>query len=527
MSFETIKTDFLIAGSGLAGLYAALHASQYGSVILVTKSGLTLSSSHWAQGGIAAVIDADDSFEKHISDTLQAGRGYCNSKAVKILVQEGAERVQELIKSGIPFDRVENSLQLGLEGGHSSRRIVHAGGASTGRVLVEFLIEEIKKNDRIRIFEHACIYTLLSNDNRCHGAMMKLYRQNKTVQVLSKAVILATGGYSGLFQRTTNPYTSSGDGLWLAYNAGAVLRDLEFVQFHPTAFYSRSQVFLISEALRGEGARLYNAAGERFMLKYPEAELSPRDVVSAEILNQIKKQDKPYVYLDVTHLSVDEVRQKFPEIISRIEHCGIDISNQGIPVAPAAHYCIGGVETGLHGETSTEGLFACGEVAVTGVHGANRLASNSLLECLVFSKRAVDYASENLNIKWQVPVPQNELSISEDLKQPFLLQKQVVSKMLNRYAGIERSGEELQVAIHKLHSELKSPLYRQGNEYFFIRMREMLRITEMIFEAALHRNESIGVHKRTDYPEKNQFMQTIRFHKSDSEKLKISNSDVS
>ncbi len=504
MISEVRKTDFLVIGGGLAGLNASIEASKYGKVMLVTKSTLDASSSYLAQGGVAAVMDKADSFENHIKDTLEAGRGYCNRDAVEILVKEGAERIKELISRGMPFDREGRQLNLGMEGGHSRRRVLHANGAATGKAMVEFLISRIRKNKNIKLVENVFVYNLISDNNQCFGAIGYLYRQKRSIQILSKATILATGGYSGLFTRTTNPHTSTGDGLWLAWNHGAVLKDLEFVQFHPTAFYSKKgEVFLLSEALRGEGARLYNAEGKRFMESYPAAELSPRDVVAKEILKQIAGQEEDFVYLNLTHLKSEKVKARFPGLMKRIESCGIDISKQGIPVAPAAHYCIGGIETDIDGQTGVQGLYACGEVAATGVHGANRLASNSLLECLVFSKRAVEHARLHCSKKSIVTIPLKQFTLSPELEEPFLVQKKVVTSLLNKHAGIERSAAGLNSALAFLEKELKSPLHHLGNEYYLKKMREMVNITELILRAALNRQESRGVHFRTDFPEIN------------------------
>ncbi len=515
MESAIIETDFLIIGSGLAGLNSALEASKYGPVVLVTKSDLEESSSYWAQGGIAAVLQESDSFQSHISDTLKAGRGYCNQHAVEVLVKEGAERVKELIDLGMPFEKNGDTLHLGLEGGHSERRILHADGAATGKAIIDFLISRIRTNPNITVLEDAFVYDLVSEENRCYGVLAYLYKTDQSIQLQSRATILATGGYSGLFIRTTNPHTSTGDGLWLAYNHGAVLKDLEFVQFHPTAFYTKKGgIFLISEALRGEGARLFNASGERFMLQYPQAELSPRDLVSREILKQLELQDEKFVRLDLSHLDAQKMRKRFPGLINKVEAHGIDISKEGIPVAPAAHYCIGGVETDLNGLTGIEGLYACGEVAATGVHGANRLASNSLLECLVFSKRAAEHAKDHKSSIKRKLYQAQELLLSPDLAEPFLYQKRVATKLLNRYAGIERNREGLLSALEQLNNGLNSALYRHGHEYYFIRMREMLMVTERIIRGALAREESRGVHFRTDFPDvKYSELQAIRFSK--------------
>lgn len=495
---------------------AALEAAKHGRVLLVTKSTLDESSSYWAQGGVAAVLEEADSYENHISDTLEAGRGYCNREAVEILVKEGAERVKELILYGMPFEKTNGRLNMGMEGGHSNRRILHANGAATGKALVDFLISRIRENDRITINENVFVYDLISDENRCFGALAYLYKEDKVLQIQSKATVLATGGYSGLYTRSTNPHTSTGDGLWLALNHGARLKDLEFIQFHPTVFYnSKRDGFLISEAIRGEGGRLYNTSGERFMENYPDCELSPRDVVSREILNQIEKQDENFVYLDLTHLDAAKIRTRFSGLIQRIEDCGIDITKEGIPVAPAAHYCIGGIETGLEGETNIVGLYACGEVAATGVHGANRLASNSLLECLVFSKRAIDHASGLNKSAKMIGIAMKPFTLSPDLEEPFMVQKKSVTSLLNRFAGIKRDDSGLHQALDQINSELKSPIYHQGNEYFFLRMKEMVNIAELIIVGALNRKESRGVHFRKDYPEPDDTQkESMRFYRN-------------
>lgn len=523
MNSAIIKTDYLITGSGLAGLNAALEAVKYGSVVLVTKSKLSASSSYWAQGGVAAVLHESDSFTSHIKDTLEAGRGYCNTKAVEVLVKEGAQRVRELIEQGMPFDKKGDELIFGLEGGHSTRRILHSNGAATGKAMIDFLISRIQENTEITIIEDAFVYDLISDKKRCFGALAYQYNEDKTLQIQSNTTILATGGYSGLYTRTTNPHTSTGDGLWLAWNHGAVLKDLEFIQFHPTVFSnSTEEMFLISEALRGEGARLLNSKGERFMEKYPGGELSPRDVVSREILKQIASQKEEYVYLDVSHLNTGIIKNRFPGLINKIESFGIDIAKQGIPVAPAAHYCIGGIETDIDGQTGVDGLYACGEVASTGVHGANRLASNSLLECLVFSKRAVEHARKHKKRKFPNTFLMKPFTLSPDLEEPFLVQKKEVTSLLNKYAGIERNYAGLTRALEIINKELKSVLFLQGNEYYFLRMKEMVNITEMIIQGALNRNESRGVHFRTDYPVRNDSENVpVRFHKNHYDKKQM------
>jgi len=497
----TSQSDFLIIGSGAAGLHAAWHASRYGSVSLITKSTLQASSSYWAQGGIAAVLNNHDSFKSHKRDTFDAGRGLCNTEAVDLLVEEGSDRVRELVDLGLPFDRTNGELDLGLEGGHSNRRVLHANGAATGKALVEFLTSQVSNQPNIEIIEHAFVYRLDVHDGKCCGARAFLYEEDTLLAIRSPVTILATGGYSGLYQRTTNPHTSTGDGLWLGYGAGARLQDLEFVQFHPTAFYADDgSTFLISEAVRGEGARLYNKKGERFMETYPQKELAPRDVVSREIFQQIRRQDFNYVYLDVRHLDLNNLTAHFPALMQKIKERGIDISNEGIPVAPAAHYCIGGIATDLDARTTLEGLYAAGEVAATQVHGANRLASNSLLECLVFSKRAVDHAVNSDNDFISGYDSATLLKVEKDHKDRFLALQQRVSDLLSSYVGISRHEQGLQKALKEL-KEMKDGFPGDVNEYFDIRSQGLLQIAEFITDSALQRKESRGVHTRTDYPE--------------------------
>ncbi|GAA5523332.1 L-aspartate oxidase [Aliifodinibius salicampi] len=500
MNSTTISTDFLVIGSGAAGLSAALHASRYGKVHLVTKSNLEHSSSYWAQGGIAAVLDSDDSYKSHIKDTLEAGRGLCNTEAVELLVREGAHEIKKYIDLGMPFDLTNGELDLGLEGGHSNRRVLHANGAATGKALVEFLTELVKKEEQITVVEHAFIYQLFADEIECSGAAAYLFEEDKNISIESPATILATGGYSGLFQRSTNPHTSTGDGLWLGLDAGAKLQDLEFVQFHPTAFYTDDgSTFLISEALRGEGARLYNEEGTRFMEDYPRKELSPRDIVSGEILRQIRQQKENYVYLDLRHLDARRIREHFPNIISRIEAQGINIEKEGIPIAPAAHYCIGGLATDLDGCTSVKGLYACGEVAATGVHGANRLASNSLLECLVFSKRAIEHAVDVEAPEHNVPVA--NFYVDEANKDDFVqLQKQIAS-LLSNFVGIQRNKGDLEYIIEQV-DQLSGSFSETSEEYFSIRSQGLLQLAYFISKAALKREESRGVHQRTDFPDR-------------------------
>ncbi len=499
-----INSDFLIVGSGLAGLYAALYASRFGSVVLLTKSTIEESNSFWAQGGIAAAMDPEDSTWFHIEDTLRAGRGLCNREAVEILVEEGRDRVIELMELGMQFDTAEGGLELGLEGGHTKRRVLHVG-TSTGREMVSFLIAAVENNPSITKYENTGVVKILSKDNRCYGAVA-MAQDFSTKVILSKSTILATGGASALYKRTTNPKGSVGEGIALAYQAGAEITDMEFVQFHPTAFYSdQGDSFLISEALRGEGAYLLNSQGKRFMTEYSEyAELAPRDVVSRSIFLEISKSGESNVYLDLRHIESDYIINRFSNIYEFCLRCGIDVTKDLIPVAPAAHYTIGGVKTGLLGETNIGGLFSCGEVASTGVHGANRLASNSLLECVVYAKRSVDGAVKSLNddISYELDPQDTDFEYSEVQSSSLSEIKSEISQILNSNVGIVRTKEGLVSAVKSIESISKS--IDEFSGYYRLKLAMALDVSYLIARFSLIREESRGVHIRQDYPDENE-----------------------
>ncbi len=498
MSNRIRETDFLVIGSGIAGLSAALHAGRFGRVVLVTKSSLSTSSSYWAQGGVAAAIHREDTLRNHTEDTLNAGRGYCNENAVELLVREGVERVRELMAMGMKFDKKGDELDLGLEGGHTRRRILHADGASTGRAMIDFLIDSVLNLNNVTVVEDAFVGNLCVEGEKCKGADLWHGRDSEHLRIVSPVTLLATGGYSGLYMRSTNPHTSTGDGLWLASDKGATLKDLEFVQFHPTALYTGdSNTFLISEALRGEGAYLLNERGERFMMDYEGRELAPRDLVSQVIYRQIEHQDRDHVYLDLRHLDSEKLELRFGDFLVQLKRYGIDGTRQLIPVAPAAHYCIGGVETGLNGETGIEGLYACGEVAATGVHGANRLASNSLLECLVFSRRAVDHAAASVfgSNGSESNFSSVQLYIDTGISRTFSEIKNRVAWLLNSYAGILRRREGLMQALGQIQQIRERYRFSDKEEYYSIRTEGLLRVSELIIHSALGREESLGVHQ--------------------------------
>jgi len=496
--------DFLIIGSGLAGLYSAFCAARHGRVALLSKSSLNQSSSFWAQGGIAAAIDQDDSAYFHLDDTITAGRGLCRKAAVEILVGEGVQRVRELIAMGMQFDEGTHGLHLGLEGGHSHRRILHAGGNATGQAVVQFLMERVTNNEQITVFEHTTVAELVIQENRCVGLIAFQRDQVEPIFFSARATILATGGAAGNYKRTTNPPTSSGDGIALAYQAGAEVCDMEFVQFHPTALFTKGgDTFLISEALRGEGGHLVDASGREFVKDYhAQGDLAPRDMVSSAIFKEMQKQRVDNVYLTMKHLDHDYIRKRFANVYNACLPHGIDIAVDPIPVAPAAHYMIGGVVTGRMAGTSIWGLFACGEAACTGVHGANRLASNSLLECLVFGKRSIDGA---LTITDDVPPPSELLSDlpSRDMKKvdTALVKKlrEQVSELMTERVGIVRNKEGLTSALAELrglrevHRDLMACWGGRS-------LRKMLRVCELTTRCALQREETRGAHIREDFP---------------------------
>lgn len=504
-----VKSDFLIIGSGLAGLYAALYASKFGEVTILTKSTVEESNSFWAQGGIAAAIDPEDSAWFHIEDTLRAGRGLCNERAVELLVNEGIERVADLIDLGMEFDMGDKGLDLGLEGGHTKRRILHAGGSSTGREMVRFLIAAVEENPGITKYESTGVVKFLSRDGRCYGAVA-LGSDFEPRVFYAGSTILATGGASAIFERTTNPGGSTGEGISIAYQAGARVTDMEFVQFHPTAFYSEDGgSFLISEAVRGEGAHLINTEGRRFMSDYSDlGELAPRDVVSRAIYKEMKESGKDCVYLDLKHMDAEIIKSRFENIYLACRELGFDITRDMIPVAPAAHYTIGGVSTGLRGETNIKGLSACGEVACSGVHGANRLASNSLLECIVFAKRAVDGALQNQDSATDTPgdllsqLTGYGISGSRDTEQKTYTEcRENISSIMNRNVGMVRSGSGLKEASREL-QECSGYLDKLTG-YFKIKLNMILEVSQLITRFSLMREESRGVHIREDFPVEN------------------------
>jgi len=500
-----IKTDFLIIGSGLSGLYSAIYASRFGKVTLITKSSIQESNSYWAQGGIAAAINEDDSIEIHKKDTLSVGCGLNNQEAVNTMVTEGTERVQELIDQGMNFDRAESGFDFGIEGGHSRRRILHALGNETGKAVVDFLCKEVERNNKITIYENSFVIDLFSDFKTCFGCLIFSDKEKNKVSIHSKATILATGGGCGLYSQSSNPSSTSGDGIALGLNAGAVVKDMEFIQFHPTVFSKEgAQNFLISEAIRGEGGQLVNHSRTRFMENYSkQLELAPRDIVARAIFNEMRTNGEKNVFLSLKHLKPSLIKNRFKNTFELCLREGLDITKDDIPVSPAAHYMIGGIKTNTSSQTNIKNLYACGEVACVGAHGANRLASNSLLECLVFARRAVDSAVKLS--KKEVKIPKNLIEkakkcslISSDKKvESYLNYRILLSQTINNYVGILRNKKDLLLALNEISSIKRTNL----DEFDLIdkRLMNLKSLTYLITKSALLREESRGAHIREDF----------------------------
>jgi L-aspartate oxidase len=491
---QTETVDYLIIGSGVAGLRAAIELAPHGSVLVVTKDKPSESSTEYAQGGIAAAISDEDQVGIHFEDTLKAGDGLCREEAVKTLVEEGPERIMELISWGAEFDREGMKLALTLEAAHSRRRILHAHGDSTGKELERVLLTKVRSMPSVRKYPYALTMDLVMNGNECHGAYV--LREGEVTALFAKATVLATGGAGQIYARTTNPSVSTGDGMAIAFRAGAALEDMEFVQFHPTSlFHPSAPHFLLSESMRGEGAMLLNIHGRRFMEDYtPLAELAPRDVVSRAIISEMVKTGTDHVYLDLRHMGATFVKTRFPRIYATCLLYGVDITTDLIPVSPAAHYIMGGVKTDLDGRTTIRGLYAAGEVACTGVHGANRLASNSLLEGLVFGARA-GRAALNSSV---VPERHTRAELCSETIRECETTRNGLRQLMWEKAGIIRCGESLQEAKQAILS-LKGITGQTFLTRPELELKNMVLISGIIVEAALLRRGSVGAHYRTDF----------------------------
>lgn len=516
----SINSDILIIGGGVAGLTLALRLNQKFKVSLICKSSLYESASSVAQGGIAAVFDREDSFDDHIRDTLNTGEGLSNIEVVKLCIQTGPDLIKWLESLGAEFSKKENSneLDLGLEGGHSHRRIVHAKDIS-GQEVIRVLTREVLKRENVRIFENHFAIDLISTkklglagNNRVLGAYVLNLKTGDIETFFAGSVVLATGGAGKTYLYTSNPDISTGDGIAMAFRVGAIIENLEFVQFHPTCLYHpAAKSFLISEALRGEGGRLLRPDGTPFMhLYHPRKELAPRDIVARSIDFEMKKNGFDYVLLDVTHLGSSFLKKRFPLIYQRCLEYGFDISTKPIPVVPAAHYFCGGVKTDIFGRTNIDSLFAIGEVASTGLHGANRLASNSLLEGLVFGNQVAIYLNEH-EIKMPLSlknIPDWDIGNAVDSDEAVVVSQNwdEIRRLMWNYVGIVRSDKRLKRALRRINL-----LKKEINEYYWnfkitkdlLELRNIAVVSELVIRSAIRRKESRGLHFTIDYPYKN------------------------
>ncbi len=502
-----IHTDILIIGGGLAGLRAAAAAAESLDVLVVSKHQLSESNTYYAQGGIAGVMRADDSFHSHIEDTLTVACGIGDRPAVETVVREGPARIEELIRWGANFDReTDGRLALAREGGHSFARIVHALGDATGRELANCLMDVVRRHEQVSILEHTFVLDLITRENRVLGALA--WSQQRGLFVMfGRKTLLASGGAGALYRETTNPSIATADGHAMAWRAGATLRDMEMVQFHPTTIYIAGAArSLVSEALRGEGAGLIDKAGYHFMPDYhPQADLAPRDVVSRGILAQMAKTRTTHVFLDCRHINEAAFKIRFPGIYQVCMQFGINPSRQPIPVHPSAHYMVGGVACDLLGRTDVEDLYAIGEAAYSGLHGANRLASNSLIEALVFGKRAGEHAAAALaghSRSLEVPIVAAEIAPSE--RTEFDIQDVFGSlrSLMWRNVGIERVGPRLDEALEIIDFWSHYLLDKVFDKPAGWELQNMLQMSRLISAAAGVRQETRGVHYRTDYPER-------------------------
>ena len=510
-----LRFDTLIIGSGLAGLSLALKLADKQKVAIITKKALLDGASAWAQGGIAAVLSSDDTLDEHIQDTLVAGAGLCDPETTRFVVEHGAAAIDWLISQGVPFTRdaeSDSGYHLTREGGHSHRRIIHAADA-TGQAVQETIAAKVQAHPNITLLERHIAVDLITgknlrqNDNRCYGAYALNSLSGDVITIAAQNTVLATGGAGKVYLYTTNPDTATGDGIAMGWRAGCRVANMEFIQFHPTCLYHpHAKSFLISEAVRGEGGTLKLPDGTRFMPWHDErADLAPRDVVARAIDFEMKKRGLDCVYLDISHQPAAFLQEHFPTIYARCMALGIDISKQPIPVVPAVHFTCGGVMTDLHGRTDVEGLYAIGETACTGLHGANRLASNSLLECLVFA----DAASLDIKSKAekQIPeLPQWDESRVTDADETVVISHNwdELRRFMWDYVGIVRTTKRLQRAQHRIQL-----LHEEINEYYrnfhvsadLLELRNLVLTADLIVQSALARHESRGLHFSKDYPQ--------------------------
>ena len=506
------KFDVLIIGSGLAGQSAALRLAEHCNVALISKRSIEDSASGWAQGGIAAVLDSRDSIEAHIQDTLIAGAWLNDEPATRFVVENGRHAIQWLIEQGVPFTKDEFGYHLTREGGHSARRVIHVADA-TGLAVQDTLTKKVRNHPKISIFEDHIAIDLITGEklgtgeNRCYGAYVLNSQSGEVVTMGAPHTLLATGGAGKVYLYTTNPDTSTGDGIAMAYRAGCSVANMEFIQFHPTCLYHpKAKSFLISEAVRGEGGLLCLPDGTRFMPEHDErGELAPRDIVARAIDFEMKKRGLDCVYLDISHKGEDFIREHFPNIYARCLELGIDITREPIPVVPAAHYTCGGIVSDLQGRTDVAGLYVAGEASCTGLHGANRLASNSLLECLVFSEAAVSDILSNKDVAMP-PLPLWDESRVTDADEEVVISHNwdELRRFMWDYVGIVRTNKRLKRARHRI-----ALLMREIDEFYanfrvnhdLIELRNLVVTADLIVRCAQLRKESRGLHFSRDYPD--------------------------
>jgi len=513
--------DFVVIGSGIAGLTFALKAAKHGSVAVITKRKGADSNTAWAQGGIACVISDEDSFELHVRDTLEAGAGLCDEAAVRTIVTEGPDRIRELIKLGLQFDEREVSgqreLDLGREGGHSKRRVLHVRDV-TGKEIENTLLRELNRQPHVELLENHMAVDLITagklgfaTEDRCLGIYVLDEKSGEVETIRSDRIVLATGGCGKVYLYTTNPDIATGDGVAIGWRAGAVIANMEFVQFHPTClFHAKAKSFLISEAVRGEGGVLRNNRGEDFMKRYhPRGSLAPRDIVARAIDAEIKRLGAQCVFLDITHQAPEFLQERFPHIYQTCLQYGIDMSKQPIPVVPAAHYQCGGIKTDVNGATALPGLYAIGEVACTGLHGANRLASNSLLEGLVVAHRAAEASVRELppgHLAKKMSLPEWQSGNLQDVDELVVIYHNwdEIRRLMWDYVGIVRTDKRLQRASARLRN-----LQREIHDFYWnfkvsvdlLELRNLATVAALIVDSALSRKESRGLHFTLDHPE--------------------------